>query len=111
MPAARNDKLKFVGHLPKRNRGRIALSPSQPGLNPRSSKDDRSQDVLCARQYRYLRLRILYAYSAEPPSPASAPIAAPFLPPINPPIAAPPAVPAATVTLSRWRSQKLRSRY
>src|SRR5437879_8114208 len=31
-----------------RNRGRIALSPSQPGLNPRSSYDDRYQDVLCS---------------------------------------------------------------
>src|SRR5207237_10430602 len=31
-----------------RNRGRIALSPSQPGLNPRSSRDDRYQDVLCS---------------------------------------------------------------
>jgi hypothetical protein len=27
------------------NRGRIALSPSQPGLNPRSSEDNRTQDV------------------------------------------------------------------
>ena len=47
--------IREIPRLKKRNRGRIALSPSQPGLNPRSSDDNRTHNCFFKNRCRMIR--------------------------------------------------------